>query len=89
MDFESAASAMSRRYPGGLKERTDRRAAERALYGTSSIPLGREGICRYTDYSAGARMCTAEAADPDAELLLCTRHLALALRLLTHRGVVI
>jgi hypothetical protein len=35
--------------------------------------------CRYT--KAFGQMCTAEAVDPQAEVLLCTAHLAAAQRL--------
>jgi hypothetical protein len=37
--------------------------------------------CRYT--KTFGNLCTAEAVDPDAEILLCTTHLAQAMRLLT------
>ncbi|MGC4891065.1 hypothetical protein [Micromonospora sp. DT227] len=39
--------------------------------------------CRYLDVHAhrGVNRCTGEAADPNAELVLCTGHLAAALRL--------
>ena len=35
--------------------------------------------CRYL--RRDANQCTAEAVDPDAEILLCTKHLARALEL--------
>jgi phage terminase Nu1 subunit (DNA packaging protein) len=34
--------------------------------------------CRYL--RRNEQQCTAEAADPDAEVLLCTKHLARAMR---------
>lgn len=41
----------------------------------------RRVTCRYLRRGA-AGQCTAEAADPEAEVLLCTRHLSLAMELL-------
>lgn len=41
--------------------------------------------CRYleTHPRRGVNQCTGEAVDPDAELLLCTTHLAAAWRMVT------
>lgn len=41
--------------------------------------------CRYL--VGDDNRCTAEAADPDGEVVLCTRHLALTLTLLRSHGV--
>ncbi|GAA4676661.1 hypothetical protein GCM10023347_33710 [Streptomyces chumphonensis] len=37
--------------------------------------------CRYVKPQSG-QQCTAEAVDPDGELLICARHLAMAQRLI-------
>jgi len=41
--------------------------------------------CRYID-DVPKGLCTAEAADRDGEIKLCTKHLALTLELLRSRG---
>jgi len=46
---------------------------------------GRITTCRYLHRGAQGQ-CTAEAADPDGPILLCTHHLAAALRLITHHA---
>jgi hypothetical protein len=38
--------------------------------------------CRYVDRNGNR--CTGEATDPEAELLLCIRHMACALELVRH-----
>lgn len=40
-------------------------------------------FCRYLE--AGDNRCTAEAVDPDAEIILCEKHLARALRVVQER----
>ncbi|WP_431881551.1 hypothetical protein [Micromonospora chalcea] len=48
-----------------------------------STTTGRIIRCRYLDTHPrrGVNQCTGEAVDPDAELLLCTTHLASAWRM--------
>lgn len=46
-------------------------------------PARRITTCRYLHPGATGQ-CTAEAADPEGEILLCTRHLAAALQLIQH-----
>lgn len=41
--------------------------------------------CRYLRRGA-AGQCTAEAVDPEGEILLCTHHLAAALQLVAHHA---
>jgi hypothetical protein len=48
--------------------------------------------CRYVDLPTGDKhnpggLCTGEAVDPDGEIRLCTRHLALTLELLRRAGL--
>ncbi|MCW2904186.1 MAG: hypothetical protein JWO67_6451 [Streptosporangiaceae bacterium] len=49
---------------------------------TALSPEGRRVTCRYLRRSGD--QCTAEVAEPDGEILLCTKHISLTLELVNH-----